>query len=121
MNHYRHFVVRLVGLFVVTLGVGCTSDSIDDRCRTSAEAHCANCYACGDDGADACGVSADLDEAGCVEEVFVRCGDQAATVEEAKAELELCEDSLPELSCELVSRSIAQGGLATTEECQYFL
>ena len=112
-----------LGLFLLS---GCGAISIDGLCEEVAEAQCNKCIECADrsdgafSGGDLCpNTGLNL---GCVEALTARCVDQSATLDQAKDELNVCQDEIEngELTCDLLSAAFAQNQAGTTPECRHF-
>lgn len=116
----------IAGLFFASLLLltGCT-ESIDALCEDAATRQCERCTTCIADldssdvsGRQVCGIEKQDD---CVAELQNRCEQQSSTLEEPKEDLEMCLDSLNQLTCDEVLRGFAQDTRTTTYECEYFL
>ena len=106
---------------IVVLFAACGPPSIEQLCSDVSAQQCATCFSCEIGGASSCDLASGASVADCESEMSARCVDQAATLERPKRELQECEDSLSDLTCEVLVRSAAQGAPYTTEACLYFL
>ena len=101
--------------------VACGPPSIEQLCADVSAQQCATCFSCEIDGAQACGLASGADTAQCELEMEARCVDQAATLERPKRELESCQDSLDQVTCDVLVKSAAQDAPYTSDACVYFL
>lgn len=131
MLHLHSLLRRTALAALLTAGLltsGCINASIEDACSPIAESHCESCYSCADtvdgvSGAELCDVPAreGANQEAC--EVFLqdRCERQARTLQDPYDELDACESSLDEQTCnDLVERE-ALDRPAPPQQCERFL
>lgn len=104
----------------------CLTQSVASQCEKVVEVQCEGCFACADSndtasGASICGLIEGQTQADCRDELQAQCEQQSRLLRDPYADLDNCESSLQDVSCEKRLEWYSLDQDRSTEACGTFL